>query len=177
MMSVRISLLPPAEIGAALPQLVALFQDAIASGAALGFLPPLSAEEAERFWLRVQAGVESGALVLFVARDEATREVLGSVQLSLAPQTNGSHRAEVAKMMVHRKARRLGIGRQLLLALEAHATQLGRTTLVLDTREGDPAELLYQALEYQIAGVVPEYAQSGDGTLHSTVIYYKLLTA
>ncbi|HEX8504142.1 MAG TPA: GNAT family N-acetyltransferase [Hymenobacter sp.] len=175
-MNPRISILAPEEIERAVPQLVALFQDAIGSGAALGFLPPLSAEEARRFWHRVQEGVRAGALTLFVARDEATRDILGTVQLAPAPQTNGTHRAEVAKMMVHRKARRLGIGRQLLAALETHAAQLGRTTLVLDTRQGDVAELLYQALQYQVAGVVPEYAQSGDGTLHATVVYYKLLT-
>lgn len=176
-MSFRISILGPEEIEPALPQLVAVFQDAIASGAALGFMPPLSVEEATGFWRRVQAGVAAGALALFVARDATTHEVLGTVQLALAPQTNGRHRAEVAKMMVHRNARRRGIARQLLQALEAHAAQLGRTTLVLDTREGDAAERLYQSLNYQIAGVVPEYAHSGDGTLHATVIYYKLLTA
>lgn len=173
----RISTLNSEEIERAVPQLVALFQDAIASGAALGFLPPLSTEEAQSFWHRVQDGVRAGGLTLFVARDEATRDILGTVQLALAPQTNGTHRAEIAKMMVHSKARRLGIGRKLLAALEAHAAQLGRTTLVLDTRQGDTAELLYQALQYQAAGVVPEYAQSGDGSLHATVIYYKLLTS
>jgi ribosomal protein S18 acetylase RimI-like enzyme len=176
-MNVSIATLTAAEIERALPQLVGLFQDAIDSGAALGFLPPLTADEASSFWRRVGASVEAGTLALFVARDGHTHDILGSVQLALAPQTNGTHRAEVAKMMVHSQARRLGIGRELLRALEAHAAQLGRTTLVLDTRQGDTAEQLYQALQYKVAGVVPEYAQSGDGTLHSTVIYYKLLTA
>ena len=175
-MSIHVATIDPEETEQLLPQLVALFQDAIASGAALGFLPPLSTAEASSFWRRVREGIQAGALNLFVARNEATQEVLGTVQLALAPQLNGSHRAEVAKMMVHREARRRGIGRQLLRALEAKAVELGRTTLVLDTRQGDAAEQLYQSLEYRIAGVVPEYAQSSDGTLHSTVIYYKLLT-
>lgn len=176
-MHTAVSVLTAAEVEQALPQLTSLFQDAIVSGAALGFLPPLTAAEASSFWRRVGAGVEAGSLVLFVARDGSTHDLLGSVQLVLAPQTNGTHRAEVAKMMVHSTARRLGIGRQLLRALEDHAAHLGRTTLVLDTRQGDAAEQLYQALQYQVAGVVPEYAQSGDGSLHSTVIYYKLLTS
>ncbi|GAC1593013.1 MAG: GNAT family N-acetyltransferase [Hymenobacter sp.] len=176
-MSVRITTLAPDEIEAALPQLVTLFQDVLASGAALGFLPPLSTAEARRFWRRVRTGVRAGTLTLFVARDETTQALLGTVQLVLAPQTNGTHRAEVAKMMVHRQARRRGLGRQLLRALEARAAELGRTTLVLDTRQGDVAEQLYQALQYQVAGVVPAYAQSGDGSLHATVIYYKLLTS
>jgi ribosomal protein S18 acetylase RimI-like enzyme len=114
-------------------------------------------------------------MVLFVARNGTSREVVGSVQLALAPQTNGRHRAEVAKMMVHQRARRQGVARQLLLFLEKQAAEMGRTTLVLDTRQGDAAEQLYQSLNYQVAGVVPEYAQSGDGSLHATVIYYKLL--
>ncbi|ALW85515.1 hypothetical protein AUC43_10680 [Hymenobacter sedentarius] len=176
-MSIQITTLAPEEIELSLPQLVELFQDAIASGAALGFLSPLTDEEAGSFWRRVRDGVRAGALHLFVARDEATQQVLGTVQLALAPQTNGRHRADVAKMMVHRSARRQGLGRQLLQALEIKAAQLGRTTLVLDTRQGDVAEQLYQSLHYQAAGVVPEYAQSGDGTRHATVIYYKLLAA
>ncbi|SFQ72874.1 GNAT family N-acetyltransferase [Hymenobacter arizonensis] len=172
-----ISTLASEQIEQALPQLVALFQDAIASGAALGFLPPLPAEEASSFWRRVQQSVRAGTLVLFVARHGGNKEIVGTVQLALALQSNGSHRAEVAKMMVHRSARRLGIGRLLLCALEAKAVELGRITLVLDTRQGDAAEHLYQSLHYQIAGVIPSYAQNGDGTLHATVVYYKLLGA
>ncbi|WP_426059518.1 GNAT family N-acetyltransferase [Hymenobacter sp. B1770] len=176
-MSIVISTPAPEQIEEALPQLITLFQDAIASGAALGFVPPLSTEEASSFWQRVQEGVRAGTVALFVAYHGSSQEIVGTVQLVLAPQSNGSHRADVAKMMVHRKARRLGIGRELLRALEAKAAELGRTTLVLDTRQGDAAELLYQSLDYQVAGAIPKYAQSGDGTLHTTVIYYKVLNA
>ena len=174
-MSALITSLAPSEIKEALPQLVVLFQDAIASGAALGFLPPLTADKAQEFWRGVQAGVERGQLVLLVARAATTGEIVGSVQLALAGQSNGRHRAEVAKMMVHRHARRQGLGSQLLTALEAHAQRLGRTTLVLDTRQGEVSEQLYQRLGYQLCGVIPDYAESADGTLHATVIYYKLL--
>jgi ribosomal protein S18 acetylase RimI-like enzyme len=90
-------------------------------------------------------------------------------------RANGLHRAEVAKLMVHRAARRRGIARALMLALEDHARRLGRTTLVLDTRQGDPSERLYQSLGYQLAGAIPEYARSADGTLDATAIYYRLL--
>ena len=170
-----INTLSAADIQTSMSQLVALFQDALDSGAALGFLPPLSTEAATAYWQRVAEGVQTGALVLLVARDATTHEIVGTVQLAPAPQSNGRHRAEVMKMMVHRRARRRGVARQLLHALEAEARLRGRTTLVLDTRAGDVAEPLYQSVGYRMAGTIPDFAQSADGSLHATVLYYKLL--
>jgi GNAT superfamily N-acetyltransferase len=90
-------------------------------------------------------------------------------------RANGRHRAEVTKLMVHRTARRQGIGRALMVAVEAEARRLGRTTLHLDTREGDPSERLYQTLGWQRAGAIPRWARSADGTLHTTVFYHRVL--
>ena len=100
---------------------------------------------------------------------------MGSAQLDLAMRANARHRAEVSKVMVHRRARRRGIGRALMLALEEHARRLGRTTLVLDTRQGDPSEALYRALGWTFAGAIPCYARSATGALDATALYYKLL--
>ena len=102
-------------------------------------------------------------------------EIVGSAQLDLAGQPNGRHRAEVTKLMVLSSARRQGIGRLLMEAAEAEARNLGRTTLVLDTRQGDPSEALYRGMGWQPAGTIPRYARSADGTLHTTAFYYKLL--
>ena len=154
--------------------LVDLLADAVDSGASLGFLPPLEAAEAGGYWDSVVAALRDGSRVLLVARDPATG-IVGSVQLDLAMRANARHRAEVTKLMVHRAARRRGTGRALMLAVEAHAHRLGRTTLVLDTRQGDPSEALYRALGWTEAGTIPRYAESADGTLHPTVIYYRLL--
>jgi acetyltransferase len=79
--------------------------------------------------------------------------------------------------MVHRRARRQGVGRALMLAAEAEARRLGRSTLVLDTRHGDPSEILYRSLGWERAGEIPRYARSADGTLHATAFYFKLLEA
>jgi len=174
-MSLTIATLTAAETLALLPQLAVLLQDAVNNGAALGFLAPVTTDAATAYWQQVAGEVGAGQRVLLVARRPGTDEVLGTVQLDLANRPNGLHRAEVAKMMVHTSARRAGIGRQLLQALEAQARQLGRSTLVLDTREGDGAEQLYQSVGYQHAGRIPDYARSSDGTLHATVLYYKLL--
>ncbi|GAA4369678.1 GNAT family N-acetyltransferase [Hymenobacter saemangeumensis] len=176
-MSIIVSALPVSEASALIPQLAGLLQHVVDGGAALGFLAPLSPEGATAYWQEVVQDLEAGPRLLLVARHAETNEVLGTVQLDPATRPNGLHRAEVAKMMVHSKARRQGIGRQLLQALETQARQLGRTTLVLDTREGDVAEPLYQGMGYQRAGRIPDYARSSDGTLHATVVYYKLLGA
>ena len=149
--------------------LARLLIDVVADGASVGFLPPLTAAEAERYW----AGVMDGSTVLWVARHGG--DVVGTVQLQLCGRANGEHRAEIAKLMVHPRAQRQGIGRRLMEAAEERARKEGRSLLVLDTRAGDPSNRLYRALGYTEAGSIPQYARSADGSFDATVIYYKLL--
>jgi ribosomal protein S18 acetylase RimI-like enzyme len=142
----------------------------------VGFLPPLDAGEAGRYWQGVEAAIENGSRRLWVAR-EANGAIIGTVQLDLETRPNGSHRAEVMKLMVLSLHRRRGIGRALMQAAEEEARRLGRTTLVLDTREGDPSERLYRSRGWVRAGVIPRYARSAGNALDATAIYYKLLDA
>jgi ribosomal protein S18 acetylase RimI-like enzyme len=155
--------------------LVALLKDAVDSGASIGFLPPLADVEAEAYWRGVVDAVRDGSCVLLGAR-EPDGTLVGTAQLVLATRPNGSHRAEVAKVIVHTKARRRGIGRALMLAIEERARGLGRTTLVLDTRRGDPSERLYTSVGYTLVGVIPRYARSADGALDPSAFYYRLLS-
>ena len=173
-MSAGIEALAPEAVERHRGALIALLQDAVDSGASVGFLPPVSSDEAGAYWTSVAQAVAEGSRVLLVARDGADA-IVGSAQLDLALRPNARHRAEVAKVMVHRATRRRGIGRALMQALEDHARRRGRTTLVLDTREGDPSEQLYRSLGWQFAGTIPRYAQSAGGALDGTAIYYKLL--
>ena len=152
---------------------VALIQDAVEDGASVGFLPPLSAADARAYWETVRAAVAGGARHLIVAEEGG--RVLGAVQLDLPPMPNARHRGEVMKLIVHRLARRRGLGRALMRALERTAAGLNRTLLVLDTRRGDAAEQLYTSLGYREAGVIPRYAMSASGTLDDTVYMYREL--
>ncbi len=161
------------EIDARETELVSLLQRCVADGASIGFMDPLSARDASSYWQRVGRAVQAGDLRLWAA--EADGRLVGSVQLALEHRANGRHRAEVAKLMVDPVARRRGIGRALMQVLEAEARALGRSTLVLDTRAGDPSERLYGGLGYHRVGEIPNYALSTDGVLHSTAIYFKLL--
>jgi GNAT superfamily N-acetyltransferase len=161
--------------------LIALLTDAVDSGASVGFLPPLAEAEADAYWQTVAAAVREGSRVLLVARvaegaDAGEGDVVGTAQLLLATSPNARHRAEVAKVIVHTKARRRGLGRALMLAVEDRARRLGRTTLVLDTRRGDPSEQLYTSVGYRLAGAIPAYAESADGTLDPSGFYYRLLS-
>ncbi len=112
-------------------------------------------------------------MILFVAKLQG--KIVGSVQLHLCSKQNGRHRAEIAKLLTHMGYRRKGIGRALMLVAEKRAKQEGRTLLVLDTREGDPASSRYTSLEYIQAGRIPDYAQSANGDFHPTIYYYKKL--
>ena len=117
--------------------------------------------------------MESGTRILLVAR--ADTGIIGAVQLDLAVKPNALHRAEVMKLLVHRSARRQGIGSALMSAVEAEGRSAGRSLLVLDTLRGDAGEHLYHAKGYIEAGVIPKFARIGDGTLHDTVIFYRLI--
>ena len=143
-------------------------------GASVGFVPPIAAKDATAYWESVAAALKGGGRRLWIARADGAG-IVGTVQLGLASQANGRHRAEVIKLMVLGSARRQGIGRLLMEAAEAEARTLGRTTLVLDTRQGDPSEALYRGMGWQPGGTIPHYARSADGTLHTTAFYYKLL--
>ena len=158
-----------------LPALVGLLKDAVDSGASVGFLPPLAQAEGEGYWRGVVEAAREGSCILLGAR-ASDGALVGTAQLLLAMRPNGSHRAEVAKVIVHTRARRRGIGRALMLAIEARARGLGRTTLVLDTRRGDPSEGLYTSVGYSLAGVIPRYARSANGALDPSAFYYRVLT-
>lgn len=130
-------------------------------------MPPLKLSEATRYWEHVL----SPEVILFIAT--TNNRVVGSVQLHLCTKQNGGHRAEIAKLMTHPEYRRHGIGRLLMNKAEERARQEGRSLLVLDTREGDPSNLLYASIGYIQAGRIPEYARSATGELHATIYYYK----
>lgn len=141
----------------------------VRDGASIGFLSPLEKGEAESYWRQVpQEGV-----VLWIAQCDG--KIAGSVQLHLALKPNALHRAEIGKLMVDPGFRRRGIAKQLMKVAEAKAKELGRSLLILDTREGDPSNLLYRQLGYNEAGSIPRFAKSSDGKLDGTVIYYKEL--
>lgn len=156
-----------------LESLVHLLQDAVDTGASVGFLPPLAPAVATEFWNGVAEALKTGHRLLWIAEQDG--RALGTVQLDLATKPNGLHRAEVAKLLVHTQARRQGIAQQLMQALEAEAQRQQRTTLVLDTLQGEPSELLYQQLGYTAAGAIPAFARVASGALEPTVVYYKLL--
>ncbi len=155
------------------PKLAALLEDAVASGASIGFLPPFTHEDAIKYWGEVITALKGSHRILLIA--EIDQAIVGTVQLDLASRPNATHRAEIAKLMVHTSQRGQGIGQALMNAIEHEAQLAGRTTLILDTREGDSSESLYSKLGYIRAGTIPEYARSIDRSLHTTVFMYKLL--
>jgi ribosomal protein S18 acetylase RimI-like enzyme len=156
-----------------LPDLVEILRDAVNSGASISFLPPLSVETAESYWRKVFAEVGQGNLILLVALQNG--HAVGTIQLAPAGSPNGSHRAEVQKLIVHSRARNQGIARLLLTTIEDTARRMGRTLLFLDTKRGDTAEHLYEKYGYTRAGIIPQFAQDGDGNLCDTVFFYRLL--
>jgi len=174
-MSMEIRFLEAPEAAPHLEDLVELLRDSVDTGASVGFLPPLQREEARAYWEDVVAAVGAGSHSLALATVDG--RAAGTAQLVEAGKANARHRAEVSKVLVHSAFRRRGIGAALLRALEARARERGKRTLVLDTLEGDSGEQLYQSLGWIRAGVIPEYAQVADGSLRSTVVYYKLLRA
>ena len=150
--------------------------DCVEGGASIGFMHPLSRAKAVAFWENVFAAVTRGERIVLVAEDTELGGIVGTVQLILATPDNQPHRADVAKMQVHRRARRRGIGAALLRAIEDEARQAGRTLLVLDTVTGGDAEQLYTKLGWQRCGVIPNYALWPEGGSCSTTVFYRDLS-
>ena len=157
---------------AELQALAALLVDAVEGGASVSFMAPLSTDRALAFWRRVAEGVAAGERALLVA--EGPTGIVGTVQLVLDQPENQPHRADVAKMLVHRRARRRGIGEALMQAAEQVARDCGRTLLVLDTASGD-AERLYARLGWQRCGVIPGFALWPGGAACDTTFFYRVL--
>lgn len=153
--------------------LVEVLLDCVEGGASVSFMHPLPRERALAYWRGVAAGVASGDRALLVAED-AAGAVVGTVQVLLAQPDNQPHRADIAKMLVHRRARRQGLGAALMQAAERLAAQEGKTLLVLDTASGD-AERLYERQGWQRCGVIPGYALWPLGGLCDTTIFFKPL--
>ena len=153
-------------------ELALLLLDTVASGASVGFLDSLSVEEAEAWWRGKLASLPPRAVVL-VARD--ADGIAGTVQLLPAAMPNQPHRADIAKLQVHRRARGRGLGRALMEAIERSARAAGFTLLTLDTKRGDSAEKLYEGTGWVRVGTIPNYALDPDGTPCDTVVFYKQL--
>jgi GNAT superfamily N-acetyltransferase len=162
------------EAMARVDELAEVLRDCVEGGASVGFMRPLAEGRPEAFWRQVAAGVAAGERHLFVAEDEAGR-VCGTLSLVVDMPDNQPHRADVSKMLVHRRARRQGVAERLLKALEAKAHALGKTTLVLDTVAGSEASRLYERLGWQKAGDIPNYALMPDGAACSTTYYFRAL--
>jgi GNAT superfamily N-acetyltransferase len=158
---------------AQLQQLADVLIDCVEGGASVSFMHPVELPKALTFWRRVAADAERGARALIVAEDAAG--IVGTVQVVLEQPENQPHRADVSKMLVHRRARRRGIGAALMREAESAARRAGKSLLVLDTASDD-AERLYVRTGWQLAGTVPDYALLPHGGLCDTHFYYRRLT-
>ena len=155
-----------------LDDLSSLLTDAVESGAGVSFMRDLSFDRAREWWSKIFAESSSKAVIL-AARDE--RGVVGTVQLQPSWAPNQPHRADVAKLIVHRRARGKGVARALMRELERYAREEGFTLLLLDTCKDSVAERLYSSTGWTRVGVVPNFALNPDGSLCDTVFFYKQL--
>jgi len=147
--------------------------DCVEGGASVSFMLPLTQERARLFWQGLAEDVARGRRLLFVARDAAG--IVGTVQVILSQPENQPHRADIAKMLVHRRGRQRGLGAALMRAAEAGAREAGKTLLVLDTATGSDAERLYARLGWQRVGVIPDYALWPRGGPCATTVFYRRL--
>jgi GNAT superfamily N-acetyltransferase len=159
---------PPSEED--LRDLARLLLDAIDDGAGVSFMPGLTEANAMAWWRGIASSSHPRAALL-VARDQ--EGIVGTVQLQPSWAPNQPHRADVAKLIVHRRGRNRGIARGLMEALEREARTLKFTLLLLDTCAGSAAERLYTSMGWMRVGVVPDFALNPDGSMCDTVFFYK----
>ena len=175
MATISIHSLAPDQLDAHTAALAGIMAETVNGGAAIGYVQPFSLDDGHAFFATsVFPEVRAGNRRLLVAKLGA--ETVGTVQLIVALPPNQPHRCEVAKMMVTPAARRRGIGRALLVALDAEARAAGKSLITLDTKTGDRAEPLYRSAGFKVAGVIPGFALDPDrAALHATTYMYKTL--
>jgi len=156
-----------------LEQLTDVLIDCVEGGASVSFMLPLSRDRAMAFWHRVARGVTAGERALLVAED--AHGICGTVQVLFDLPENQPHRGDVAKMLVHHRARRQGLGAALMRAAENTARDCGKTLLVLDTVTDSIAARLYERLGWLRVGEIPGYALFPQGGLCGTTVYYRNL--
>ncbi|MEJ0011625.1 MAG: GNAT family N-acetyltransferase [Bauldia sp.] len=171
-MNVRV--LAPTEVRRLAPALGAILADCVAGGASVSFMAPFSEDDARRFFESVADAAERDAVSVLVAEIDGVP--LGTVQVAYDMPPNQPHRGDIRKLLVHRKARRRGLARALMIAAEAEAIARGRPLLVLDTAS-DGAERLYTDLGWVRVGTVPDYALLPGGGYCDTVFFYKRVAA
>ena len=168
---IAIDVLDASATEAAIPALAEILRDCVANGASVGFMDRNTADDYERFWRDVAAGVACGQIVLFTARHAGG--IVGTAQLHLIGKPNQPHRAEIAKVLVHSRARRQGIGEALMRRAELAAREKGRDLLVLDTDENGTARRLYNRLGWTEVGTIPRFALMPDGAACGSTFFYK----
>jgi ribosomal protein S18 acetylase RimI-like enzyme len=168
---VIIEAIEPASYDDAIDGLGALLVDAVDSGASVNFLAGATKPAASAWWAARSERVADGTITVFVARDG--ERIVGSTLLERSRNPNSPHRAEIGKVIVHRDARRQGIGRALMTAAEERARSEGRWMLVLDTVTGSAAAALYETLGWQTVGTIPDYALNTRGEPEAATYYYK----
>lgn len=151
-----------------------ILENCVNGGASVSFMLPFTHEKACAFWLGVAESVGRRERTVLACVDEQG-ELIGTVQLITDQPENQPHRADVAKLLVHEKARRKGAAMALMEALEAEARKHGVSVLVLDTSTGSGAETFYQRAGWQKVGEIPRYALMPDGAMTATSVFYKFL--
>ena len=159
------------DLRAQLDGLATVLADCVEGGASVSFMSPFSHTQARTVFEGYATDVDEGRRVVLAAF--AGGEVVGTVQVILAVPPNQPHRGEIAKLLVHRSARRRGIAQLLMERAEVEARAEGKTLLVLDTVTGDPAERLYARLGWNRVGVIPNYALYPDGRPCDTTVFWK----
>ncbi len=173
-MNHTLRLIPPAEAAIRRDALIDLLIDSVESGASVNFVWPMTRAKAEGWWDGALNSHARGERLIVIAEHDGAID--GMVHLVPAPMENQAHRADIAKMLVHSRARRQGLGAALLMAAEDEARRIGRTLLTLDTEKDSDGERLYLRLGWTLFGEIPGYAMYADNSGRGAcTFFYKAL--
>ena len=167
---VRTRLLSSGDLRGLIPELANVLVNAVNGGASLGFIPPMTLDDAHDYWFAIRSELDSGRRLLVGAF--CGDGIVGAGQLLLPSWPNAAHRAEIQKMVVAESMRGRGVGRSLMEALHSVARDYGRTLILLNTRHGSSPERFYRSLGYEEVGVVPGYTLGPDGERLDSVALY-----
>ena len=91
----------PSEVREQLDGLAAVLHDCVDGGASVSYMAPFSLEQARSAFEGFVAEAEQGRRLVLAAFLDG--DLVGTVQVILALPPNQPHRAEIAKLLVHRR--------------------------------------------------------------------------
>lgn len=154
-------------------ELLACWVDVTNAGGAVGFVPPVTADDVAPVLDRLLEGVASGRDVLCVLTVDGATAGFAALVGSTSPLRR--HWATVLRVQVHPSRQGSGLGRRLMEGVHRIAAERGVEFLSLTARGGTGVDGFYRGLGYTEVGRIPGAVRVAPGDDRDEILLHRAL--